>query len=282
MKFSEILKAVKNAWGFAWPPIVALAVVFWVSDYVSAFSIKNAILTGLGTIHEKMGWLKEVKAMLNEYGLAKMVTVFAGVLLVVVLYLIKHVGLSLVGALPPFLEVSVPRLLLRLLPDKEVVRLLRRYPGAESFKQAYAWGLAEVQMSRSSSDNTPDSVGLVVSQLTKLAAVTAVVVACVSIRSHPGPVLIEMLTVLVVCALVWFGTAISVLRDQHQAARELWISLRSNLLKDTEKLSEAEIELAEFQRVAEEKRVARAARWWSVRFVDGKVSAWCRENLLSR
>jgi hypothetical protein len=279
MKFSEILKAARNAWGFAWPPIVALAVIFLVADFVSVFSVKEAILKGVGDIRHKVAWVKEVRELLDEYGLAKMVTVFAGVLLVVVLYLIKHVGLSLVGALPPYLEISMPRLLLKMLPEKEVVRLLRRYPGAKDFEQAYEWALAEHESSLPKPLDPPETVGSVVNQLTKLAAVAAIVVACGSVGSDFGHLLGRVLIVMLICGVVWLGTAVTVLHEQHRLAQELWFAFRKGLLAGTAALTLEEISEDELETARAEKEGAKTSRWWRIRLLDGRVLAWCREHL---
>lgn len=276
MKFSDILKAVRNAWAFAWPPVVALAVVFLIADFVSSFSTKNSIIEAVGFIREKLIWLKDVRGLLGEHGMEKVLQGFAGVMTVVALYLIKHVVLSLVGLLPPSLKTSRSDLLLRMLPEKETARLLRRYPGARDFSQAHLWAVAELQSSLPKPLDDPQSIGEVVGQLAKLGAVTAVVVTLSSDAAFG-----RMLLVLLICAAVWFGTAIAVLRDTEGEVREQWFHLRKALLAETAGLKREDLSTEEVERVDQEIARARSHRWWKVRLLDSRALDWIKAHLLN-
>lgn len=277
MKFSDILKAVRNAWAFAWPPVVAVAVVVLIADFVSLFSARAWIGDGLNFIREKLAWLKELRELLGDHGMEKVLQAFAGVLLVVMLYLIKHVVLSIVGMLPPYFETSRARLLLRILPETEAARLFRRYPEADRFSEAFQWAEADYRATLPKPLEDPQPVGEVVGQLAKLGAVVAILVTIFG-EAAIG----RMLVVILACAVVWFGTAIVMLKDTEARLREHWFQLRKTLLAETSGLKREGLSAEELARVEAEAREANSKRWWQIKFLNHRSLAWMRKNLLNR
>src|SRR5207248_4375692 len=92
----------------------------------------------LGTSAKSYGAkLDSIKSLLQPYELTKLVPVISLVLVIGFLYLLNGPIAASVSNLPPHLSYSPDELIGRALSQDERLLLIRKYPTAESFNQAY-------------------------------------------------------------------------------------------------------------------------------------------------
>jgi hypothetical protein len=278
MQFSDIIIAVQDAWNFIWPPLVLCGIAYFVSHFFNANGT-NGYLEKLVALGKDYGSkLEDLRALLEPYGLNRFVPVVSLVLAIAFFYLLNVPLTAAVSSLPPHLSYRPDQLIGETMSNEERLLLLRKYPTAESFNQAYYLALedAESETEVVTRRNRAE-IYYKIHDFLKFALVVAVVIVVINMKLGLGAR--SQLTKLVVMGLLlgvlWFGSLLGLLYHQEQQFYDEWSPIHLSLQKDAATILSEPATDDETGRLEVEKGV----RWWQVYLFDPYLITWMRRTL---
>jgi len=137
MQFSDITKSVQDAWHFAWPPLVLSGITYFVARYFHADGTDAVLQRVAENIKDYGAKLDSVRAVLEPYGLTKLVPIVSVVAFIGFIYLLNGPLTIAVSNIPPHLSYQPDKLITRSLSENERLLLIRKYPTVRSLSEAY-------------------------------------------------------------------------------------------------------------------------------------------------
>lgn len=145
MQFSDITKSIHDGLKFSWPPIFlsgsTLLICNWLNSNLTESLLKNLLLN-LKDFGLKVN---EIKAILDMFGLMPVIPLISMVIVIAFLYLINGPIFKIFAWLPPWLYFRPDLLIGRRLSNRDRLLILRKYPAAVNFSQAYSHLIQENQ-----------------------------------------------------------------------------------------------------------------------------------------
>lgn len=277
MQFSDLTKAVHDAWSFAWPPLVLCCIAYAIAHYFHPDGTDDALLQVVAHVREFGLKLEGVRALLEPYGLTKLVPVIFVVVFVGFMYLLNSPISIAVSNLPPHLAYRPDRLIAEGMSENERLVLLRKYPTSRSLNEAYSLALASA---KAESKDFPHTSRAELWHKTQnflkfaLAAAIIMLVASLKVGLPIGGQIAKFLLVLAVLAGMWTVSLAGLLYQQEQQFHDEWRPIKLALQKDAASLLATPITNEERTRLS----IESGQRWWRVYVLDQYRWRWMRRT----
>lgn len=274
MQFSDITKAVHDAWTFSWPPLVMCAIAYLVSRHLNAAGTGRAIESLTANIKAYGVQLDSARSLLEPYGITTLIPIVSAVAVIGFLYILNGPITILASKLPPHVSYSPDTLLSRSMSDQEKLVLLRKYPAANGFNAAYYMALQEHSPTQTSNRA---ELNYKIGNFIKFALLAALVLLVVNVIQgvSVGSQLLRFMLLLLLLAPLWCVNFVSLLRNQENQFHHEWAAVRVQLLADSRSLLEKEQSQME-KEVFEALSRDRGRRWWRVYLFDPHAVTWFR------
>jgi hypothetical protein len=240
MQFSDLTKAIHDAWTFSWPPIIVCVIFIWVSRYLNPKGTHQMIKALAEKVKINRAQVESVRLLLEPYGLTKLIPVVSAVALIGFLYVVNGPLLQIASKLPPHISYQPDVLIYKSISQEEKLVLLRKYPAAESFNSAYYMALRGRKTGNSVATPNRAEFNYKVELFIKFAFLSAMALVVMNVK-HGLPFWSQLLKVVFMAALVspiWFVNFVSLLRNQENQFYDEWAAVRIELLAHSQTLLE--------------------------------------------
>lgn len=284
MQFSDLTRAVHDAWIFAWPPIVLCAIVFVIARYLSPEVTDEALRQAVIQMREYGRNLDGVRTLLEPYGLTKLVPITCAIIIIGFFYILNGPVTILVSILPPTIVFRPYILFARTSPEQEVLLLTRRYPGAIDVSQAYYFAVNSLN-AKSDVGNKDRSTEIGGSRaelwyktgnFIKFAFLVSLLITIINVRNGLPLVhqMVKLVLIFIVLLVCWMVFLVGYLYQQEQQYHDEWQSLKLMLQDDASNLLLQPVTDEERRNIA----FFRREQWWRVDFVDKYRWYWLKQT----
>ena len=235
MQFSEITKAVHDAWTFVWPPTVTLILAWAVLSYIAPQSTDNLKSTVQKKLTENANNVESIRTNLEPYGLAKIIPLFSFIAVVFVLYLVNSVGFGFCSKIPPKIIYQPEQLILPSLSTTDKELLLRRYSSARNVEEALNFALQENRNNSKEHINRAE-LYFNVGNFIKFAAAAAILGLFFGVFRDNATVasLFRFILIAVALSVAWLVNLAPLLYHQEQKFYDEWSNARLEILSTPE------------------------------------------------
>ena len=279
MQFSDLTKAVHDAWSFAWPPLVLCCIAYAISHSLHPDGTLDALRQAVARAREYGLKIEAARALLEPYGLTKLVPVISVVVFVGFMYLLNSPVTVAISNLPPHLSYRPDRLIAESMSENERLLLLRKYPTSRSLNDAYYLALASAKLeSKDFPQTSRPELWYEGQNFLKFAFVVSLVVLVVSLKAGLpiGGQLGKFLLMLLLVTGLWTVSLVGLLYEQEQQFHDEWTPIKLALQKDAVSLLAAPITDEEKTRISNEG----GHRWWRVYVLDPYRWTWAMRTFL--
>jgi hypothetical protein len=278
MKFSDITAAVREAWQFAWPPLVACLVAYYVADFLYPSGVTRVTGTLRSSATSVGSSLSVFKEIIEPFGLTTLVPFVGLVFVITFLFLVNTAAMVWSSELPPYLSYRPDRLLFDRMGEKEKVLLFRRYPTAQHFNAAYYMALEEHKAKGLPLRNSRATTYYQFHNFIKFAVAIALVTFVIAVRNREVTfgLFAKMLVVGAGATVLWGVGFVGLLYEQEQQFSREWAAVRAELQADASKLLEKEITAEERLKIRE----PIVGRWWRLYAFDPYRVTWFKNTFL--
>lgn len=283
MEFNNITSAVYDAWVFVWPPFLMLLISYLCAKLLNPIGTKNAINVFIDKAKNNSVKAKEIHAVLEGYGLAKLIPVTSLVVIISFLYLLNEPVTVAASKLPPHIS-YIPSVLIEQHSrsnDDSLLLLLRKYPTADSIDTAYSYAQEELYLSKDYTDSKYDRTSLdyKIQNLIKYAAMSLVILFIVNLFYKVSlPSLFARLVVgIFIISAIWSLSVVPLLYDQEQSMYDDWRKIQITLQSEAKELLTGEVTEKESQLL---ERRGSNERWWMIEFYNSQMLWWAKRNFI--
>jgi hypothetical protein len=280
MQFSDITKSVQDAWQFAWPPLVLCAIAYLVARYFHAEATSELLRALVALIKEYGARLDGVRAVLEPYGLTKLVPIISIIIFIGFMYLLNGPLTTVASNLPPHLSYQPDRLITPSLSDQERLLLVRKFPTTRSLNDAYYLALENARAeTKAPPRESRAELWYQTHTFLKFAFAAALIMLVLSIKA--GMPLLGQLWkffgLSLALAALWAGSLTGLLYQQEQQFHDEWRPIKLALQKDATSLLGSPI--TEEERI--KSRVESDKSWWRVYILDPYRLTWLKRTFRS-
>lgn len=283
MQFSDITKAIHDAWTFAWPPLVLCLIAYLVARYLNHDLTLQFVSNIFNSLKDYGKQIEGVRDILEPYGLTKLVPIVFAVAVIGFLYILNAPVTVLASKLPPHLSYSPDILLSRSMSEDEKLVLVRKFPAANSFNSAYYMALKTYGKPMGENNPSFAEINYKVDNFIKFAAIISLVAAFFFVKNGSSLVgqMLKILMLLVILSPIWAINLLQLLKNQENQFYNEWNDVRVELLKDADKLLESEKDDEEKQ-IIERASEQRGKRWWRVTVYDPYYIDWLKYTIFPK
>ena len=282
MNFSDLTKTIQNAWEFSWPPVIMSLLFYWIAHYLNPAGTKKIMESITQKISDYGSRVESVRILLEPYGLTKLVPVVSAIMVVGTLFFVNGPLVDLAAKLPPHVDFSPENLIARTMSDEDKLLLLRKYPSALDFTDAFYMAWMEHTKDKSGQTDNEAGLNFMVDNFIKLTLVYLVVLYVINLKSGKKfwRLSLKMLFVAVMLLSLWTINFVSLLKNQQNQFFGEWASVRGSLQKEAATLmkdQEAPTEEMNFKMQVSEK----PEKWWRFYIVDPYDLQWFQQTFLT-
>ena len=279
MRFSDLTSSIQDAWLFLLLPMIQCLAVYLIGSYLFPSGTHRAINALAAGILNLGHTLHSTSGVLELFGIKALVPIISVVALVACLYLLRGPIFVLVTSLlPPQIGSYSALFMLQHFPQSECLLVLRKYPAATSFDEAYSMALMGAGELTGDDRFWQDRSGngMTVQGVAKFSLVAAIIVLWISIRSGMPPAhqFARFATLLLGILIIWSGGFLSAL----YAMEQLEFVRDKRILRSLGSVANLSVATDDEARAL---HVNRGARWWRLGFSSYSLS-WVRRTLWPR
>lgn len=280
MQFSDLTKMAQDIWSFSWPPLAICSIAYFMASYFHPTGTINAFQRTVAKAKKYGRKLESARAILEPYGLTKLVPTISIVVVVSFMFLLNGPVTSLVSNLPPHISYQPDLLIANTMSQPQKLALIRQYPMTRGLGEAYYLALENVKLE---SKNQPSynlaMIWYQVHELLKFAFVFAIIMFLISLNAGlpKGRMFLKLLMVSSVLASLWLVSLTNLLYQQEQ---ELYLESRAVVLS----LEKNAPTLMALPMTAEEEEkldpafLKRSPTWWSIYLYDTHRLRWLQKT----
>jgi hypothetical protein len=279
MKFSDLTKAIQDAWSFAWPPLVFFIIAYVIAQYFHPNGTNDALRCLVARMKEYGLRLESIRSVLEPYGLTKLVPVISAVVVVGLMHLVNSPLTAVVDNIPPHLTYSPDVLIGQFMSENERLLLLRKYPTAKGMNDAYYLGVESAKAeTKNGSANDRVQIWYKVQHFIKFGAAASVILFVASVKGGlpVGPQIAKFAFVLVLLICAWAVSLVGLLYQQEQKFYDEWQPIRLTLQEDATSILATPITDEEKRKIAIDSK----RRWWNVNVFNMYRWVWIKKTFI--
>jgi hypothetical protein len=285
MEFREITSVVNDAWQFMWPPATMMLIALGVSNFLHRANTVEWLQRFVEGVKSSGARIEEIRTALDGYGLSKLVPLASAIAVIAFLFLLNGPVMQAASTLPPTLVFTSAKFAQQHSTERQKLLLLRKYPAAESFEDAYSLAQDELLSSASTSEKRHDRLGkhYQIQGFIKFAFVCAVVFFILH-KIRGGrllPLLSRFIALCAFIAVIWVVSFPFLLFNHEQTLFDDWRTMEIALQKDATTLLAAEPSERERRILDNASPDVAKTRWWEVRVFDAYMFHWIERNIVN-
>lgn len=277
MKFEDIRKTVNDAWEFSWPPILACIGLTLIFQYFYP-ETKNILNNIFIAIQQNGEIIEKFRVALEPYGLSTTIPVASLVIVVAVLYIINNVVLRWFANMPPTLSYQQDVLMKNRVSIDDKVLLLRNYPTAENFGNAYY--LAVEEYLGSSQALTRSLPYYRAHTFIKFFFIIGLFACIIAFKAGipVNDIFFKWLLFAFGLIFLWLLVFFWLLFETEQEIMAGWNKIRLGLLDEFEDKKDVSLEPTDDEKIFLEVTSDVIERWWQVRLLDTYKFMWVKRT----
>jgi hypothetical protein len=234
MQFSDLTKTFQDAWEFSWPPVIIGLLFYWIAHYLNPEGTQKKIDEVTARIRTYGSRIENYRTLLEPYGLAKLVPVVSAVMVIGTLFFVNGPLLELAGKLPPHIDFTPENLIAQAISDDDKLLLLRKYPSAADFTDAFYMAWMEHTQDKSNQIDSQAGFNYIMDNFIKLTVICLIVLYIINIKAGQSfwSQSFKALLVAVVLTVFWAFNLVSLLKNQENQFYGEWAAVRGALQKD--------------------------------------------------
>ena len=276
MQFSDLTKAVQDAWRFAWPPLVLCEIFYLVSSFLDPDGTRQSIQWMLATTKDWGIILDNLRPVLEPYGLTKLIPAVSVVAVIGFLYLLNGPITSSVSKLPPHLSYTPVSLIVRQMSEEDKLALVRKYPTSRSVEAAYHLALEQIRVEKGASA-TRAEIFYKMQNFLKFALASVVILSIVSTLHGAASLSVfgRFLITLSMLSCLWLIILPMLLYQEEQQFFDDWRAVQIALQAHASGFLEDPITKAEQEKISTRDQ---SGRWWRVYMVNHYWFIWLKRT----
>src|SRR5688500_12284669 len=104
MKFSEVTAAIHEAWQFCWPPLLALALAYWVASFVYPVGVTRLLRAMRLTLDHYGSVWGQIRDAIQPFGLTPLVPFIGFVAFIASLFIVNMAAVAWTSTMPPYVS----------------------------------------------------------------------------------------------------------------------------------------------------------------------------------
>jgi hypothetical protein len=282
MQFSDLTKTIQNAWEFSWPPVIISLIFYWIAHFLNPVGTQKNGDEITAKIRSYGSRIENFRTLLEPYGLTKLVPVVSAVLVIGTLFIVNGPLLDLAGKLPPHIDFTPENLIAQTMSDEDKLLLLRKYPAAVDFTDAFYMAWMEHTKDKSTQIDNEAGLNFIIDNFIKLTVVYLIVLYAINLKSEKKiwSQSLKALLVAIILSVIWVFNFISLLKNQQNQFLNEWSAVRGALQKDAAVLMKdqgAPSEEMMYKMQSNEK----PEKWWRFYIYDPYDLQWFKQTFLT-